>query len=95
MAYHTARLLNQLATDKEKLVDKDKRKPDPLLCSCIQDLFVDLPPDLRPKPVQRMRGLSKVTCPGCGLVYWTNRKTDVCPGCERKGFCVVESQSGH
>ncbi len=69
-------------------------KPDMPLCSCIHDLFADLPPELRPKPVQRMRGLWKVTCPGCGLVYWTNRKIDVCPDCEKKGVRFPGVQAG-
>ena len=53
-------------------------------CSCqTGDLFADLPPELRPRPVKR-DGLRKVTCPSCGLVYWTNRSTDVCMQCEEK-----------
>lgn len=55
------------------------------LCTCTQDPFAALPPELRPRPAPKKNGLRKVTCPGCGLVYWTNRKTDLCPTCEKKG----------
>ncbi len=43
-----------------------------------------LPPELRPR-VQKKGSLRKVTCPGCGLVYWTNRETDLCMECGKKG----------
>lgn len=56
------------------------------LCTCAQDPFAALPPELRPSPAPKKGGLRKVTCPGCGLVYWTNRKTDLCPDCEKKGM---------
>jgi len=52
-----------------------------------------LPPELRPKPVQKIGGLRKVTCPGCGLVYWTNRPTDLCVNCEKKGV-KIENAGG-
>jgi len=57
----------------------------PPLCTCVQDPFAALPPELRPQPAPKKNSLRKVTCPGCGLVYWTNRKTDLCPDCEKKG----------
>lgn len=56
------------------------------LCTCAQDPFAALPPELRPSPALKKGGLRKVTCPGCGLVYWTNRKTDLCLDCEKKGM---------
>lgn len=56
------------------------------LCTWAQDPFAALPPELRPSPAPKKGGLRKVTCPGCGLVYWTNRKTDLCPDCEKKGM---------
>jgi hypothetical protein len=37
-----------------------------------------------------MKGLRKVKCPACGLEYWTNRKTDLCIECEKKGLKVPE-----
>ena len=52
---------------------------------CMSDPFASLPPELRPRPKNTFSGLRKVTCPGCGLVYWTNRKTDLCVDCEKKG----------
>jgi hypothetical protein len=50
----------------------------------MEDGFAALPPELRPRP-QKKSSLRQVTCPGCGLVYWTNRSTDVCMKCETKG----------
>lgn len=72
----------------------DEKKPLPVirLCTCTQDLFADLPVELRPKPAPKMGGLRKVTCPSCNLVYWTNRLTDVCIDCEKKGVHVPQSQ---
>ena len=75
-------------------MDEPKDKPDasetpapgkPPLCTCVKDLFSDLPPDLRPPAKNTMSDLRKVTCPDCGLIYWTNRKTDLCIDCEKKG----------
>lgn len=59
-------------------------------CTCVQDSFAALPPELRPRPAPKKGGLRKVTCPGCGMVYWTNRKTDLCPDCEKKGVRLPE-----
>ena len=52
-------------------------------CTCMQDGFGALPPKLRPRP-KKKSNLRKVTCPGCSLVYRTNRETDVCIDCEKK-----------
>jgi hypothetical protein len=57
----------------------------PSVCACVQDPFAALPPELQPKSKPTMGGLRKVTCPGCGLAYWTNRATDLCVDCEKKG----------
>ena len=43
-----------------------------------------LPPAMRSETVHRMDELWRVTCPGCGLAYWTNRKSDLCTDCEKK-----------
>jgi hypothetical protein len=64
------------------------------ICTCGQDPFADLPPELRPQRPNTLKGLRKVTCPGCGLKYWTNRNTDVCIDCEKKGVKPLETQSG-
>jgi len=56
----------------------------PAKCTCVTDTFAALPPELRPRP-RRKSSLREVTCPGCGLVYWTNRPTDLCMGCEKRG----------
>ena len=53
--------------------------------ACEPDPFAALPPELRPKPVQKIGDLRKVTCPACKLVYWTNRATDLCIDCDKKG----------
>jgi len=78
-------------------MNDEKEKPDkpgeqvaqgetpPALCACVTDPFASLPPELQPRPVNRRGDLRKVTCPGCGLVYLTNRKTDLCMECEKKG----------
>lgn len=69
------------------LAEQDEPSPaKPSLCACIQDPFAALPPELRPKAQPRMGGLRKVTCPGCGIAYWTNRATDLCVECEKKGL---------
>ena len=57
-------------------------RPGP--CSCVRDGFATLPPELRPRSSKKS-SLRKVTCPGCGLVYWTNRDSDLCMECEKKG----------
>lgn len=52
-------------------------------CTCMKDGFAALPPELRPQP-KKKSSLRKVTCPGCGLAYWTNRAGDLCMECEKK-----------
>ena len=52
-------------------------------CSCMRDGFGALPPELRPRP-KKNSNLRKVTCPGCGMVYRTNRETDLCLTCEKE-----------
>lgn len=52
---------------------------------CCGDPFAGLPAELRPRPAAKPDGLRRVNCPKCGLVYWTNRKTELCMGCEPKG----------
>ena len=54
-----------------------------LECTCLGNGFGALPPELRPRP-KKKSSLRKVTCPGCGLVYSTNRETDLCMDCEKK-----------
>ncbi len=62
--------------------DEERRRS--LECTCMQDGFGSLPPELRPRPKKNTE-LREVTCPGCGLVYRTNRETNLCMDCERKG----------
>lgn len=57
----------------------------PRPCACMAGAFADLPSELRPRRVPRKGDLRKVTCPGCGLIYWTNRQTDLCMDCEKQG----------
>lgn len=74
---------------KDKSNKPEPQTPDQLpTCSCVRDPFIDLPPELRPRSTNKMGPLRKVTCPGCGMVYWTNRKTDLCIDCEKKGVCL-------
>jgi hypothetical protein len=63
----------------------------PGACSCVSDPFSSLPPELRPQPKPKKSGLRQVTCPGCGLNYWTNRPTDVCIACEKQGVKAANS----
>jgi hypothetical protein len=51
---------------------------------CCGDPYTGLPADVRPRPVEKKNGLRQATCPRCGLVYFTNRVTDVCIRCEAK-----------
>ncbi|MCJ7584602.1 MAG: hypothetical protein MUO30_07515 [Anaerolineales bacterium] len=83
-------------------MDKQKDKPDTPetpasgklpMCTCVKDPFLDLPPELRPSAKSTLSALRKVTCPGCGLVYWTNRKTDLCIDCEKKGARLPEANT--
>lgn len=60
---------------------KDAKK-QPAQCTCVKDAFAALPPELVPRP-QKKSHLRKVTCPGCGLAYWTNRDSDLCIECEK------------
>lgn len=53
-------------------------------CGCSVDPFAALPPEERPRGKSPMDNLRYVICPVCGLKYWTNRASDVCPQCERK-----------
>ncbi|MFN3762681.1 MAG: hypothetical protein ACK4WK_05690 [Anaerolineae bacterium] len=55
----------------------------PVQCACVSDPFALLPPEMRPRS-QKKSSLRKATCPGCGLVFWTNRETDYCMECEKK-----------
>jgi hypothetical protein len=51
---------------------------------CCGDPYASLPAELRPKPAAKNDGLRHVTCPGCGMIYRTNRKTDLCLRCEQE-----------
>ncbi len=72
----------QEAGGKEQ--EAGKSGGSPAACTCGKDAFAALPPELRPR-TQKKGSLRQVTCPGCGLVYWTNRTTEMCMECERKG----------
>ena len=56
----------------------------PVQCPCMKDGFAALPPKLRPRS-KKKSSLRQLTCPGCGLVYRTNRSTDLCMECEKAG----------
>ena len=49
------------------------------------DPFATLPPDLQPMKKSWKTGFRQVTCPGCGLEYWTNCEGDICTDCQKKG----------
>jgi len=72
--------------DKESDLEKQESQqvPDgPEDCSCTADPFASLPAELQPKQKSWSAKLRKATCPGCGLVFWTNRQTDLCGECEK------------
>ena len=75
----------------EEIKDKTEPKPGKAQCSCVTDPFSNLPPELMPRPKNTMGGLRKVTCPACGVRYWTNRDTDLCTDCEKKGVRLPEA----
>ena len=78
---------------KDKTEPKQSEEPDKPLCSCMSDPFTSLPPELRPRPKDVLSGLRKVKCPACGFSYWTNRDTDLCIECEKKGVRPPEANS--
>jgi hypothetical protein len=67
------------------MTESKKPKSRPVQCACMKDGFAALPPELRPRS-KKKSSLRRVTCPGCGLVYRTNRATDLCMECEKKGL---------
>jgi hypothetical protein len=62
-------------------------------CDCVQDPFASLPPELRPKNRTWKDGLRQVTCPGCGLEYWTNMEIDLCIDCRKKGITIPNAKN--
>jgi hypothetical protein len=70
-------------------VDQTQTEPSgkglPADCTCVSNPYASLPPELRPHPKNSMGGLRRVTCPNCGLKYWTNRQSDLCVDCEKSG----------
>ena len=52
-------------------------------CACVSDAYANLPGEMRPKRQPKKGGLRQATCPGCGFIYWTNRKTELCIECEK------------
>jgi hypothetical protein len=76
---------------KDKTEPKHNEELEKPLCSCMSDPFSNLPPELRPHPKDVLSGLRKVTCPVCGFDYWTNRNTDICIDCEKKGVKPINT----
>jgi hypothetical protein len=70
--------------DKGAIVAGDERESGAKPCTCLGSRYAAVPPELRPRS-RKASDLRKVTCPGCGLRYWTNRSADLCMDCERKG----------
>jgi len=66
-------------------MDQSAKNPFAPQCTCMTDAFADLPLEVKPQRTPRKSSLRKVICPGCGLSYWTNRPTDLCMDCEKKG----------
>lgn len=61
------------------------------LCSCMTNPFAELPPEMRSPPGKKS-SLRQVVCPICGLEYWTNRRTEVCFDCEKRGILGPETR---
>ncbi len=57
-------------------------------CNCVKDPYAELPPELRPKNRTLKSDFREVTCPGCGLEYWTNCEGDLCLDCKKKGVQI-------
>jgi hypothetical protein len=66
--------------------NQESQNKDLRSCDCNADPIAILPPELRPKQKSWKSGLRKVTCRGCGLIYWTNRETDYCQKCKAEGL---------
>jgi hypothetical protein len=75
------------------VAETDDAKKKAVQCTCMGDGFESLPPELRPRSEKR-HGLRKVTCPSCGLVYSTNRGTDLCLECEPREATSGGSHTG-
>lgn len=73
-----------LQSQRETITKPEDEEGRPAPCACVKGSFAALPPELRPRP-GKSNSLRKVACPGCGLVYSTNRATDLCIECEKKG----------
>jgi hypothetical protein len=84
---------NSKLEDSEEETENLLEGQEPL-CNCFQDPFAALPPELRPRQRSGMEGFRKVACPGCGFQYWTNRETDLCVDCEKKGVKLLETKAG-
>jgi hypothetical protein len=84
-----------VSTDKPGPLDAkvESAKAKAPLCNCVEDPFAALPPELRPRQRSWMDDFRQVTCPECGLIYWTNRKTDLCAECEKKSVKPLEIKS--
>ena len=78
-------------TDSKKQPEQTKDKAKPALpgCGCGSDPFAGLPPEMRPRPKLNKGNLRQVTCPDCGLKYWTNRSADLCKDCQKKGINIT------
>ncbi len=72
---------NNPLLENDSLLEKKSGTPT---CSCMQDPFAALPPDLQPQKKSWKTGFRQVTCPGCGLEYWTNCEGDFCTDCTQK-----------
>lgn len=76
----------------EQNTTKKQEDPQPSNCNCVKDPYADLPPVLRPKNTTWKTGFCQVTCPGCGLEYWTNTESDLCMDCRKKGVQIPQKE---
>lgn len=70
-------------SDEKKNQEVTTAKKPGACCNPL-DPFGSLPPELRPKQKSWKDDFRKVTCPDCGLVYWTQDSQDLCMDCKKK-----------
>ena len=83
--------MSDIASKEQNETNPEKKHSSPI-CNCGKDPFDELPPELRPANRTWKSGLRNVTCPSCGLEYWTNREGDLCTKCRKKGIRNPETE---
>lgn len=68
------------------MIDPGNKSDDSVAkpCSCVQDPYADLPPELQPRQKDWKSSFKKVKCRGCGLEFYTNVDVEFCMDCRSK-----------